>query len=191
MISTRVLARVAAFTVGVPVVLAALIPFALVQVTLSPIGLDALLFGSLFPVSIVGAVLMGLGVVCYALALAALVAGGASAPIPIVGRNILVTDGIYAHLRNPMLVGITLYVLGAGLWLDSTAVVGYGGLLWTAFFLLVNGLEEKSLERTYGARYTHYCERVSRWVPRLRPYEPSGESPSEGEAGASEYSGSD
>ncbi|WP_255170685.1 methyltransferase family protein [Natrononativus amylolyticus] len=191
MTSVRAVARVVAFTVGVPAVLAAVVPFALAQVTLSPIGFDALLFDSALPVSAVGAVLMGLGVVCYALALSALVSSGASAPVPIVGRDCLVTGGIYAHLRNPMLVGIILYVLGAGLWLDSTAVVGYAGLLWTAFFLLVNGVEEKRLERTYGERYAHYCEHVSRWRPRLRPYEGAAVAPSEEDSSANEYSRSD
>lgn len=184
MTSARVLTRAVAFTLLCPVVLAAVVPLALARVTLSPIGLDSLVFSTALPVSVIGAALMGVGIGCYALAFWALVNHGARTPIPIDGHDRLVTDGIYAHVRNPMLMGICLYILGTGLWLDSTAVVGYAGLLWTAFFMLVNGVKEPRLERRYGDAYRHYCAHVSRWLPRFRPYEPSAETPPEGESPA-------
>ena len=68
----------------------------------------------------------------------------------------LADEGIFAHLRNPMYVGMALLVLG---------IVIFFALEWTLFALIVGALvmhfgvvlrEERYLERKFGDDYRRY-----------------------------------
>jgi protein-S-isoprenylcysteine O-methyltransferase Ste14 len=82
----------------------------------------------------------------------------------------LVVVGPYRHVRNPMISGVALMLLGeAVLW--GSGAVG----LWAAGFLLINHLyflllEEPGLERRFGPDYRIYKANVPRWIPRLQPW---------------------
>ncbi|MDJ0866888.1 MAG: isoprenylcysteine carboxylmethyltransferase family protein [Myxococcota bacterium] len=83
----------------------------------------------------------------------------------------LVVVGVYRHVRNPMISGVVLNLLGESLLFRSPALG-----LWCAFFFLGNALymplvEEPGLERRFGEDYRRYKRAVPRWVPRRRPYE--------------------
>jgi protein-S-isoprenylcysteine O-methyltransferase Ste14 len=83
-----------------------------------------------------------------------------------------VVTGLYRHVRNPMISGVLLVVLGEALVLRSTAV-----LTWAVAFFAINAtyiplLEEPGLERRFGEEYREYKKNVPRWVPRLRAWEP-------------------
>ena len=84
-------------------------------------------------------------------------------------RN-LVTVGPYRHVRNPMISGVVLLLIGQAL-LWGSWVVGS----WACIFVFMNHIyfvlfEEPGLERRFGESYRLYKARVPRWVPRLRPY---------------------
>jgi protein-S-isoprenylcysteine O-methyltransferase Ste14 len=79
----------------------------------------------------------------------------------------LVTDGIYAYMRNPMYVGLALLVTGIGIALASD---------WTLVMLVLQILiihfgvirrEERYLEGKFGDDYRRYKARVPRygWPP--------------------------
>lgn len=76
----------------------------------------------------------------------------------------LVTQGVYAHSRNPIYLADALLLLGWALWLGQPAA-----LLWLAGFIVwidrvQIAAEEPALERLFGEAYRAYCARVRRWV---------------------------
>jgi len=95
---------------------------------------------------------------------------GLGTPAPIFPTRHLVVTGLYRHVRNPMYVGVVSVIVGQGLLLGNVRVLGYGVLVWLAFYLFVVGYEEPTLRRTFGAEYERFCAQVPRWIPRLRPW---------------------
>jgi protein-S-isoprenylcysteine O-methyltransferase Ste14 len=82
----------------------------------------------------------------------------------------LVAAGPYRYVRNPMISGVALMLLGEAAFWGSRAVG-----LWAASFLAINHLyfvlsEEPGLERRFGQEYRTYKAEVPRWIPRLRPW---------------------
>ena len=76
----------------------------------------------------------------------------------------LVTWGPFAFTRNPIYVGNTLSMLGAGFCFEN---------LWFVLFGLVGGFavdrlaicrEELHLAKLFGDRWTEYTSRVPRWL---------------------------
>ena len=83
------------------------------------------------------------------------------------GAGVLVTDGPFRYVRNPIyLAGITL-LLGVGLlystWQAKDLVLPL--LLLVYFHLSVVRVEEPALRRRLGSTYEEYCKRVPRWFP--------------------------
>jgi len=80
----------------------------------------------------------------------------------------LVTEGLFAHSRNPLYLGNILVYLGLFLILNS--VLGY--LIGVPFFLFayraIVSAEEDYLGRQFGTQFEEYRRRVNRFVPSLR-----------------------
>jgi protein-S-isoprenylcysteine O-methyltransferase Ste14 len=84
----------------------------------------------------------------------------------------LVVHGPYRRVRNPMITGVALVILGEGLILGSVAI-----LIEFAVFALANALwmplvEEPGLVRRFGTGYEEYRRAVPRWVPLREPWTP-------------------
>jgi protein-S-isoprenylcysteine O-methyltransferase Ste14 len=79
----------------------------------------------------------------------------------------LVTDGLYAHCRNPMY--FANFFLLAGLALASNRVVFAlcAVPLGLAMHWAIVLAEEDFLRNKFGVSFDDYCRRVPRWVPRL------------------------
>lgn len=82
----------------------------------------------------------------------------------------LVVTGPYAYVRNPMISGVLLFLVGEGLGLRSTP-----HLMWAGVFAVFNALymplvEEPSLRARFGGEYRRYAKRVPRLIPRVRPW---------------------
>jgi protein-S-isoprenylcysteine O-methyltransferase Ste14 len=87
-----------------------------------------------------------------------------------------VATGPFQFVRNPMSLGGTLLMLGIGLWHRSTLGVGLAAALFLVFHLAVVYMEEPGLEKRFGDSYREYRRNVSRWVPRITPWQqPSAE----------------
>ena len=99
------------------------------------------------------------------------VAEGQGTPSPADEPDELVTGGLYAHVRNPMYVGVLLVVLGQALRYRSAAVLWWAVGCWIGFHNRILEYEEPHLAEKHGAAYERYCARVPRWLPRLRPPE--------------------
>lgn len=80
----------------------------------------------------------------------------------------LVANGPYRFIRNPMISGVALLLIGQAL-LRGLWIVG----LWACIFIAINHLyfvlsEEPGLEERFGEPYRVYKANVPRWLPRLK-----------------------
>lgn len=77
----------------------------------------------------------------------------------------LVTDGLFAHVRNPIFTAMSLTGLGLTVMVPNlVALTGFVALL-VALQLQVRVVEEPYLRRTHGAAYARYEATVGRFVP--------------------------
>jgi protein-S-isoprenylcysteine O-methyltransferase Ste14 len=123
-----------------------------------------------------GLVLYGAGAPIMFAGLSLLVAGqlhlGASWRIGIEAgaRPGLVTDGLYRVCRNPIFLGLLIFVTGYALMLPTALSL----VLLVGFYLGIRhqvAAEEAYLVDSYGAAYRDYARRTGRFVPwigRLR-----------------------
>lgn len=76
----------------------------------------------------------------------------------------LVTSGPYRLTRNPMYLGLLLFVVSCFFFMQSLYFLGPPVL----FFLLINfwqiPFEEKLLSDRFGEAYAAYCRGVRRWL---------------------------
>ena len=80
----------------------------------------------------------------------------------------LVVEGVYRHVRNPMISGVFAILLGESLVAGSVPL-----FVWLLIFVAINAtyipfFEEPGLKRRFGADYEEYRRNVPRWIPRLK-----------------------
>ena len=80
----------------------------------------------------------------------------------------LVTEGIFAHVRNPLYVGNILILLGLGVMANSLLFVLAAGPLFVFMYHAIVRAEEAFLEGKFGDAYRRYTRDVNRWIPRVR-----------------------
>ena len=83
----------------------------------------------------------------------------------------LVVVGPYRYCRNPMITGVLFILIGEALILHSLPI-----LIWAGWFFVINTIyflisEEPALEKKFGDDYKLYKKHVSRWLPRITPYD--------------------
>ena len=83
----------------------------------------------------------------------------------------LVVHGVYRHVRNPMISGVSCILLGEALLSLSPPVFGWFGLFLFVNMIYMPLLEEPGLEKRFGVEYLRYKENVPRWIPRLKPWQ--------------------
>jgi len=93
---------------------------------------------------------------------------GRGTPAPFDPPRRLVVVGPYRLVRNPMYIGAGLALVGAALFYESWALLGYGVVFAFVMHLFVVLYEEPTLRATFGADYVRYCEWVRRWWPRAQ-----------------------
>lgn len=76
----------------------------------------------------------------------------------------LVTGGVYRITRNPMYVGMLLFLLAWAVYLS--AVTPFAGPLLFALYITRFQIrpEERVLKANFGAHYLAYASRVRRWL---------------------------
>jgi protein-S-isoprenylcysteine O-methyltransferase Ste14 len=80
----------------------------------------------------------------------------------------LVTDGFFAHSRNPLYVGNMLVFLGLFIVLHSPLGYLVGVPFFYIAYLSITLAEEDYLRKKFGEEYVEYCSRVNRFLPSLR-----------------------
>lgn len=77
--------------------------------------------------------------------------------------QVLVTDGLFRWSRNPMYLGLALFLAGLAIILGTLLPL----LIAAAFAVIADrwyiGFEERALRRTFGERYEAYARITRRW----------------------------
>jgi len=79
----------------------------------------------------------------------------------------LVTEGMFAHGRNPLYIGNLMVLLGILVMHGSPWVVVLGAAFYLASYGAIVAAEERFLLGKFGDDYRDYCARVPRWGLRL------------------------
>ena len=80
----------------------------------------------------------------------------------------LVVDGLFAHCRHPLYLGNFLLFAGLMMIWNAPAAYLFGlGGVGLSLYAMARA-EEDFLQRKFGADYVAYCQRVNRFLPRLR-----------------------
>ena len=85
----------------------------------------------------------------------------------------LVVRGIYRYVRNPMITGVILILVGEAIALRSMPVLQWAGLFFVINAVYIPLLEEQWLIERFGDEYREYRRHVPRWVPRTSPWNQS------------------
>jgi protein-S-isoprenylcysteine O-methyltransferase Ste14 len=95
---------------------------------------------------------------------------GRGTPAPTDAPRHLVVDGLHGIVRNPIIAAELMVIWGEALWFSSLGFIGYAVLMTLYAQWVVVRVEEPELRERFGATYHSYCQRVPRWVPRLRRF---------------------
>ncbi len=117
--------------------------------------------------------LIGLSFALAASAVIEFAQRGQGTPMPLDPPQKLVCSGLYAYVRNPMQVFMTLGLIGIGILLRNElllAPVVVAVVFGTGF-----GIWEETVHfgTRFGEPYLEYQRQVRYWRPRLRPYVPN------------------
>jgi len=123
-------------------------------------------FSSWMPVAgtrAVGGLLLATGLV-FDLWSLGLFARSRTSALPFRPARAIVAEGPYRWTRNPMYLGMTLSILGAGLLLDRMPVAAAALVAAVIVDRWVIPREERYLEARFGDRYLEFKRRVRRWL---------------------------
>jgi len=97
---------------------------------------------------------------------------GRGTPAPFDPPRHLVIAGLYRYVRNPMYVGMGIFLVGEALLLPMIAreILIMAAACWAIVTVFILVYEEPTLRRLFGDDYREYCKHVRRWIPRLSPY---------------------
>ncbi len=157
-----------------PIIVMILMPWFLMRLTSDTI-IGWPLVGPLNPlIMLIGLTLLLTGVLVMASTIRMFANIGKGTLAPWAPTQKLVIVGIYRYMRNPMITGVLLGLLGEAVILSNYAV-----FLWSLFFFIGNHIyfiksEEPGLLKRFGEEFVEYFENVPRWIPRRSPWIPSG-----------------
>ena len=100
---------------------------------------------------------------------------GKGTPVPWAPPKHLVLVGPYRFVRNPMMLGVLMIVLGEALIISSLPIAIYLAVLFAAMNAFIIFFEEPGLRKRFGDDYVEYTRHVRRWLPRLSGWPPADE----------------
>lgn len=92
---------------------------------------------------------------------------GRGTPLPADAPRHLVTRGLFARMRNPIMAAELLVIWGVALSVASWGVLLYAMAISIGAHLMVVQIEEPELRKRFGESYEEYCRNVPRWLPNL------------------------
>ncbi|OEU67867.1 MAG: hypothetical protein BA863_12135 [Desulfovibrio sp. S3730MH75] len=95
------------------------------------------------------------------------VASGRGTPAPFDPPTLLVVQGLYRYVRNPMYIGLFLVLIGEAMLFSSFFVLIYSLFFVAVAHIFVVFYEESALRRKFGESYKQYLKSVPRWLPRI------------------------
>jgi protein-S-isoprenylcysteine O-methyltransferase Ste14 len=82
----------------------------------------------------------------------------------------LVVQGPYRYVRNPIVLGVVITMLGEGVLFGAFSLIILAIGTMVANHIAFVKSEEPTLIKRFGDDYRTYMENVPRWIPRLRPW---------------------
>jgi len=121
-------------------------------------------------VVLAGSVLLGNGLYYLFMTIRLFINIGKGTLAPWSPTKKLVIIGPYRYVRNPMISGVLMTLLGESITFGSTGI-----FIWFLLFFGINHIyfvysEEPGLAKRFGEEYITYKKNVPRWIPRLRPW---------------------
>jgi protein-S-isoprenylcysteine O-methyltransferase Ste14 len=157
------------FTVGMPGVVAGLLPFLITG------GWKG--SGAPLALQVIGTALLVVGLGVLAATVARFAVEGVGTPFPGAPTKNLVVGGLYRYVRNPMYLAVIAIILGQAAILASVSLLVYGAAIGVVVAAFVRFYEEPTLATQYGEQYAAYHRAVKGWLPRPTPWK----SPTEGD----------
>jgi protein-S-isoprenylcysteine O-methyltransferase Ste14 len=114
------------------------------------------------------AALAGVGIAGWIACLDLFSRKGRGTPLPADAPRRLVTTGLFARSRNPIMTAELMVIWAEAVYLGSVGVTLYALAISALAHASVVYVEEPELHRRFGQPYEDYCARVPRWLPRLR-----------------------
>ena len=148
------------FTLLVPLVVAVWVPRRLIANGSDNVAVPLAL-------RVIGVLLFTLGALGYFWC-AALFVRAQGTPVPISPPRRTVVGGLYRINRNPMYTSVLTVIFGQTLFYQSLRLAEYGLFLAVCFHLFVVLYEERDLRARFDGEYEDFCQRVPRWIPRVR-----------------------
>ena len=117
-----------------------------------------------------GGLLMGTGMYFLSITIWLFINIGRGTLAPWSPTRKLVVIGPYRHVRNPMISGVLMTLLG-----ESIVFGSLGILICFLLFFIINHIyfiysEEPGLTKRFGDEYLTNKRNVPRWIPRLKPW---------------------
>jgi protein-S-isoprenylcysteine O-methyltransferase Ste14 len=82
-----------------------------------------------------------------------------------------VVEGVYRYVRNPMIMGIFLILLGEAVLFGSIFLFYWFIIFFIGNLIYIPLFEEPGLEKRFGKNFILYKKNVPRWFPRQTPWE--------------------
>jgi len=122
---------------------------------------------------VLGCAFIGLGLMLMIVTIRLFVTVGKGTLAPWNPTQHLVVQGVYRHVRNPMISGVFFILLGQTLIAASLPLFS-----WFVIFVIVTAIviplaEEPGLVKQFGDEYLTYKRHVPRWIPRVRGWDAS------------------
>lgn len=97
---------------------------------------------------------------------------GRGTPAPFDPPRRLVITGLYRWVRNPMYVGMGLFLIGEAFLLPEVTreMLTMTLVLFVVVNVFILAYEEPVLRSKFGDDYLRYTREVGRWIPRLSAY---------------------
>jgi protein-S-isoprenylcysteine O-methyltransferase Ste14 len=86
--------------------------------------------------------------------------------------RVLVVEGVYRYVRNPMISGVLFLLLSEVLLTGSRRLLEWFALFLVITLIYIPLFEEPGLAHRFGKRYRVYQQNVPRWIPRLSAWIP-------------------
>jgi protein-S-isoprenylcysteine O-methyltransferase Ste14 len=123
----------------------------------------------IFPAA--GVICIGLGILLMTATIRLFARVGQGTLAPWAPPQKLVVEGVYRRVRNPMISGVLLVLLG-----ESVITASVPLFRWFVVFAIINAtyiplLEEPGLVNRFGEEYLTYMRHVPRWLPRLTSWQ--------------------
>lgn len=93
---------------------------------------------------------------------------GKGTPVPVVPPKEFLQNGPYRYVRNPMILGFFLYVLGWAFLFNKIGSFLAAAVIIAFLLVEVKIIEEPELERRFGNAYREYKKQIPFIIPKLR-----------------------